>query len=195
MNKLILYFFSALLYCRSSATEPASLSTFLEHRVSLKCDASSLADAVHQLVGKANNDIVGMAYGIKFIFEDSQKFQSIEPIKFDLKNEKVRRVLDIFGANYRHEVRYDYSNGVVRLVAASGGEDSVRKYFLSKESAEKLSITFASIEKVRERIFTLVRGANLESVDLAERSIVLRGRIIELDYFDMVVTVYGRGIN
>jgi hypothetical protein len=192
MKNLVLIGLSALISYDSAFGQRASLSTLLEQRVSLKIESSSLAGAVHQLIDAAEVASKGSSSGIKFIFKNSQKFQSIEKIEIVIKNEKMRRAFDHIGAAYRHEIGYDYSKGIVRLVAARGGEDSVRRYVFSEEVAKQLNLTFASVKKVGEEISALGVIANLESVDLANHSIILRGRRAELDYLDMVVVVYGR---
>lgn len=191
MKTLALLYTLLFWLCETSAGQRVSLSSFLEQKVSFGIDAASVTDAVRQLVEAANEASPGVTAGLKFFYEDSQKFASPQ-IAFIVKDEKVRRVLDHIGAAYRHEIRYSHTEGIVYLMAARGGEDSSRNYIISKETELKLGLNFADEKEISEKIGELGVLANVESVDAAKRSIVIRGKVTELDYFDMVIMVCGR---
>jgi hypothetical protein len=168
-----------------------SLSSFLDQRVSLEVSALSITDAVRQLVAAAKQENPEVVNGIGFIYEDSQKFPLYEGFNLVLKGETVRRVFDQIGAAYRHTIIYDYSEGRVRLVAASGGSDPTRKFIFTTDVASRLGLSFTSEKEVHERFVALGVLANIENIDLAKRTVIARGRQIYLDEFDMIVTVYG----
>jgi len=171
--------------------QEVSLASILETRVSVSIDANGIADSVHELVEATRAELPELQE-LKFFFEDTQKFQTTPKHRMVFKKEKIRRIFDLIGIAYRHDVHFDLLKRSVTFVAAKGGEDSNRKYRFSEELSKQLSLDWSDEAHAVESILKHGVIANAGKLDIRDRSIVLKGRQAELDYFDMVIVVYRR---
>ena len=191
MKIFLLLLLLMLATSKSVVGQNVSLASILETRVSISTDAGGITDAVNDLLEATRAEIPEFNR-IKFIFENTQKFQSIPSHRMIFKEEKVRRILDIIAVYYKHSVNYDPLKAEVIFVAATGGEDSEREYKFSEDLSRQMNLDWSDEAKAVDSIFKHGVRVNVEKINVRTRSVTLKGQPSELDFLDMVIMVYGR---
>jgi len=176
---------------KSTVGQEISLASILETKISISIDADGIAESVHELIAATRADMPEVQK-IKYIFDGTQKFQTTPKQRMVFEKEKIRRILDLIGIIYRHDVRYDLAKGRVSFIAATGGEDPSREFRFSEELSKQMDLDWSNEAHAIKSIYKHGVIANVEKINIHDRSVVLKGRLAELDYLDMVIVVCGR---